>query len=118
MSATHAPFLNRVREIERKHQRMARGGSRIVVGRDGLLVKAPGPSRRIGLQLPLKLIAFTLLSLIAFKALVYRGIGEAQYLERLAQLDGGTPVDKVGGFLMQLDPATLWLVQQINQFVM
>lgn len=41
-------------------------------------------------------------------------LGEATYNQRVAILENGTPVEMVGAVVMKADPATLWVVEQIE----
>ncbi len=114
MSFSTTDFDQRLRRIAKDHDRLSTGRSRHKIGKDGLIV-----SRRKWLSMPrfpLKSLLLLAAGFIVFKAVVVHRLGTAAYEERLANLNTENTVDQVGGFLMQLDPATLWVAQQIASF--
>ena len=44
-------------------------------------------------------------------------LGEATYNQRVSILENGTPVEMVGAFVMKADPATLWIVEQVESLL-
>lgn len=103
-------FSKRLRRIDRRHQKMARGYV-TVVNSDGLVVARP---RRTQLRFPWKMLAVAALALFVFKGFVYANLGQASYSERVTLLQAGTPAEQFGAWVMQADPLTLWIAQQID----
>lgn len=54
---------------------------------------------------------------LALKGTIHYKVGEATYNARVDSLLGGQSFDKLGGWLMQADPATLWVSGFINEMV-
>lgn len=110
MATVQLPFENRVRKIERKHSRMSRG---VVyrVSSDGLIVSRP---RRYSPRFPLKGLLMMAAAVFVFKAFVYSSLGGITYSENVAELANGTLFEQAGAWIMQADPATMWLVDQAN----
>jgi hypothetical protein len=59
------------------------------------------------------LFVVIVMSLFLKGAILYK-IGEATYETRVAELMSGSDFDKVGGWLMQADPATIWVSEKIR----
>lgn len=57
---------------------------------------------------------FVIVMSLVLKGAIHYRIGEATYNERVADLMQGGSVDKIGGWLMQADPATLWISSAIR----
>lgn len=113
MADAFSQFDNRLKRIERSHNEL-RGGYTAVVGRDGLItIKAKRAKRNF----PVKGAVLLVLGFICFKALMLAHLGPDAYVERVAELDAGTIVEQVGGFVMQADPATQWIATQIGPFM-
>lgn len=55
------------------------------------------------------------LCVIALKAVIHYNIGDETYRDRVVELQSGEGFDRLGGYLMAVDPVTLWLSQQISQ---
>ena len=113
MADSFAQFDNRLKRIERSHRDFGRGYT-AVVGRDGLITIKARPSRR---SLPVKGAALLLIGFFCFKALMLAHLGPDAYVERVAELETGTIVEQVGGWMMQADPATHWIATQIGPFM-
>lgn len=79
------------------------------VGHDGLIVAKP---RRRRLRVPLAGIALVAIGVIAFKGIVHSQLGPATYDARIAALAEGGQVERVGAWVMQADPLTLWVSAQ------
>jgi hypothetical protein len=54
---------------------------------------------------------------IAIKAMILHSIGAEVYAARVETLSSGEGFDRVGGFMMQADPATLWLADKIGDWL-
>ena len=102
-------FGNRLRRIDRNHQMIA-DGYIATVGQDGLIIAKP---HKRSSRLPLRGLFLTLLVLLAFKGFVYAQIGAQAYADRVALLESGTIVERIGAYAMYADPATIWIAEQI-----
>jgi hypothetical protein len=60
-------------------------------------------SRRFSFLRPLILVA---LCGFGLKAMIYHVVGTSHYIERVAELDAGQGFDRLGGWLMQVDPVS------------
>jgi hypothetical protein len=69
-------------------------------------------SRRRSFLMP---ILFLVLCCVLLKGVIYHSVGAESYAERVAALQAGTGVEPVGGWLMQPDPATLFVASQIEK---
>ncbi len=110
MSEVQVPFHKRLRAITRRHDRM-RNGVYHKLTRDGLIVAHP---RRRAPHFPLKSLLLLLGAGFLFKAVLLVNLGSAIFDERVAELRAGTIVEQGGAWLMQADPATIWLATQLN----
>lgn len=87
---------------------------------NGFAFEAPGVLGRSAYPRPrrsrlrhLRPVLWLILSVIAIKAVILHHVGAELYNERVAGLMAGDGFDRVGGFLMQADPATVWLAGRI-----
>lgn len=108
----HKRFDKRVDRIVRERQRMDAAGSTPSLGKDGLIKMR---ARRVGFRLPIWLLPAILLAAFGSKVFLYNYLGPADYTARLSALDPNDPVDKAGLFLMQEDPATLWVTERLTK---
>ena len=106
-------FDSRLKKLRRSHARLAQG-YQASVGRDGLIVFRP---RRKRAGLPLRGILLTVLAFFGFKALVLLHLGEVSYVERADALAAGGMPEQVGGWLMQIDPVTRLIAEQVAPFI-
>lgn len=111
--AKQIQFGHRLRRIDRHHRKLARGYV-TSVNHDGLIVARP---RRQTSLFPLRGLFLCLLTLLAFKGFIYAQLGPTSYGERVALLQEGTIVEKMGGYAMTADPVTLWIAGQIDPFI-
>ena len=100
MSDATNTFSNRLKAVERKHAKLARGYS-CKVGRDGLIVFKP-KRRKIGF--PWRSLALIVVGFLAFKGLVIAQIGEASYEQLISEMSQGPLQEQIGAFVMQPDP--------------
>ena len=105
MSQSVMTFDERLRRLTRKHRKMANG---VVhrVGSDGLIRSYP---RRRAPRFPLQGLAILIGAAFLFKAFLYATLGAAVYNDRVNLLWGGSIVEQGGAWVMQADPATVWL---------
>ncbi len=104
-------FDQRLRRLTRKHRRMADAGIVHRMGPDGLVL--PYPRRRMP-AFPLRGVAILLAAAFLFKAFLFASLGPITYEERVARLQAGSVVEQGGAWVMQADPATVWIAGQIN----
>ena len=98
----NVPFDKRLKEINRRHEKMANGVVRRV-NADGLIVARPRAYRP---RFPLKGLAVVLAIGFLFKGFLFAYLGEEGYGERLAKLQSGASMEQAGAWVMQPDPAT------------
>lgn len=103
MVETKLHFNNRLRLLGRKHTKMANGYT-TQMRNDGLIVVKPRRAARRGF--PIKGLVLLALGFISFKALVLASVGPDGYAERVASLDNGTVIERGGAWVMQVDPLT------------
>ncbi|WP_298907775.1 hypothetical protein [uncultured Aliiroseovarius sp.] len=103
-------FEKRVRQIDRRHNKLARGYVHLVE-RDGLLVPEEASFKRR--SFPLRAIMFVLIGFILFKGIIVSQVGISSYSERLESLAEGGAVEQAGAWLMQIDPFTLAVAELI-----
>ncbi|MDG2453221.1 hypothetical protein [Thalassobium sp. R2A62] len=111
MSTAHLPFQKRLKVIGRKHDRMARNGVVHSVNHDGLIIAR---ARRTKPRFPFKGLALLVLATILFKSLMLFQAGSIAYNERLDLLRGGNVAEAAGAWIMQIDPVTQWVTDQIR----
>lgn len=103
-------FDTRLKRIGRKHRQLA-GGYVARVGDDGLIVPRP---RRRRVRVPFAGIALAALGIIALKGVFYAQLGPESYDARVASLAAGSQVERMGAWVMQADPLTLWVSEQVG----
>lgn len=103
MDAQLQDFYARIARVEAAHAR-------------GLGFEAKGTLGRSHYHRPerrrftiLKPLLVTLLCVTTLKAAILREIGTETYTARVAELTAGAGVDRIGGYLMTADAATVWL---------
>lgn len=106
-------FGSRVKRISQTHRKLS-DGYVTTVNHDGLIVAVP---RRRRLRVPFAGIALVLIGIVAFKGIVHFELGAAGYDARVAQLAAGSTVERVGAWIMQADPLTLWVSEQARNLV-
>lgn len=107
----NVPFDKRLKRINRRHDRMAKGAVRVVQP-DGLIVTRPRMYRP---RFPLKSIVALLLMGFLFKGFMLANLGADAYDARLANLAQGTMMERAGAWAMQLDPVTVAIAGQISR---
>jgi len=110
MGMNHLQFEQRVSNIGRKNRALARGYS-TRVRPDGLIVARP---RRRQVGLSLKSVILFVLAIFAFKGFLIADIGVKTYDERVDRLKTGTIVEQAGAWVMQIDPLSAGIAQQIG----
>ena len=106
-------FGQRLQRIDRNHQKLARGYV-MSMNHDGLMIAQP---RKKASSMPLRALFLCLLTLLVFKGFLYAELGAAGYADRVALLEGGNAVEKIGSYAMKADPVTLWIAGLMEPFV-
>ena len=101
----NVPFDKRLKEINRRHDKMSNGVVRSV-NSDGLIVARPRAYRP---RFPLKGLLVVLAIGFLFKGFLFAYLGEEGYGERVAVLQSGTAIEQAGAWVMQIDPVTRFL---------
>ncbi|RYG91030.1 hypothetical protein EU803_12490 [Loktanella sp. IMCC34160] len=84
------------------------------MGPDGLVV---AKARRRTPSFPLRGLMILAGAAMLFKAFLYVNLGGITYSERVAELQQGSILEQAGAWIMQADPATLWMAEQIKSFL-
>ncbi|MEC3859686.1 hypothetical protein VK792_00195 [Mesobacterium sp. TK19101] len=103
-------FDKRARAVETTHKKLAQGYV-TKLGRDGVMRHKP--KVRLSFISP-RAIVYLALVFTAFKGFLLSNLGEATYTAHLADLGQGGFVDRAGGFLMGVDPATAWIANALT----
>ncbi|WP_245834206.1 hypothetical protein [Yoonia maricola] len=74
------------------------------INSDGLIVAKPRLYRP---RFPLKGLLAVLFLGFLFKGFLFAYLGEAEYVERVAALEGGSVLEQAGAWIMQPDPVTV-----------
>lgn len=110
MSDARNGFGTRLKNVERKHAKMARGYD-CKVGRDGLIVFKP---KRRRARFPWKGFALMVAGVLCFKGLVIAHTGDDAYDQRVAELRLGTMPERLGAAVMQTDPVSAMIASRIR----
>ncbi|MFZ5965300.1 hypothetical protein ACOXXX_20340 [Thalassococcus sp. BH17M4-6] len=98
-------FEERHRAVTKRHRQLARGYV-TKLGRNGVIEHRP---RRQTPKLSLPMVLMLGSGFLAFKSFLFVSLGAEAYGVRVDTLANGTVVERVGGWLMQADPATQWI---------
>lgn len=110
MAQINADFDRRLRRLGKKHRAMARGYT-ASMRPDGLIVMQP---RRARSRISPRALFIFMMCFFAFKGLLIASIGIAGYEDRVQSLRTGTPVEQVGAWVMQTEPLSMWIAEQIG----
>ncbi|MGI9370709.1 MAG: hypothetical protein ACR2O2_17920 [Ruegeria sp.] len=111
MTGKQLEFDQRVSRLNKKHDKLNRG-YRATVRSDGLVVMKP---LRVRSAIPLKVLVMIVCGFFAFKAFLLSVLGSSGYELRVNSLNEGTPVEQAGAWVMQTDPLSELLAQQMNK---
>ncbi len=100
-------FYGRIARLEKAR---AKGFAFEAAGTLGRSYYCQKPRKRRSIFLPLVFVA---LSVFGLKGTIYHFVGESSYQDRVASLQAGEGFDRLGGWLMQADPVTLMVSDQI-----
>ena len=104
-------FYGRVARIERAHSKGYGFEAKGTLGRSHYL--RPTRQRR-----PLlRVLTFSFVCIFGLKGTMHYNIGPESYDARVARLQTGQEFDKLGAWLMQADPVTLWVADLIDKGV-
>ncbi|SEP74813.1 hypothetical protein [Thalassovita taeanensis] len=106
-------FDQRLRRIDRSRARLKHGYVTIV-DRDGLIVTRP---RRVRRGVPLRGLFLLALGFLGFKALLMAHLGFGIYDDRVRGLQDGPAVEQLGAVVMQSDPVSAYIAQQIRPYL-
>lgn len=106
-------FEKRKKTVRRKHTRMARGYV-TKMNREGLMVQRP--DNKVG-GFAKRLLFLAIIGFVGFKTLLLAGLGEADYIERVATLENGSVYEQAGAFLMQIDPVTKVIADLVSPYI-
>ena len=109
-----ASFDRRLRQLDRKHSRIASRGHAARMGRDGLVSMVP---RRRTPRFPLGAVLSVLAVAFAFKAVLLASMGTASYEAKRAELAAGGIVEQVGAWVLQADPLSLALARPLAPYL-
>lgn len=101
-------FYDRVARFEKAH---AKGFGHEAEGTLGRSSHARPKRRRRSVVLPL---IFTLFCAVGLKGAILYSVGAADYTSRVERLNAGEGFDRLGGWLMQVDPVTQFVADRIT----
>lgn len=100
-------FYGRIARLEKAR---AKGFAFEAAGTLGRSYYYQKPRKRRSIILPLIFVA---ISVFGLKGTIHHFVGQASYQERVASLQAGEGFDRLGGWLMQADPVTVLISDQI-----
>ena len=110
MSRDSDTFSARVSRILRHRQKLEAGFA-LKLDENNLIVPRP---RYVRLRFPWRGLAMAALVALALKAWIMVALDPQGYDARLARLEAGHPVERIGAFVMQPDPASDALAQAMR----
>lgn len=110
MDRTIRDFEKRQRAVQRKHRKLADGYT-TRLNRNGVIEHQP--IRRIPF-LTMKGLLLVAAGFLGFKGILLANLGLEDYAIRIGHLAQGTAVEKVGAWLMGIDPATAWIASGLQ----
>lgn len=110
MADTFHEFDRRYRSITKKHRRLA-GGYVTKLNANGVIEHQP---LRKGRAFSLRAFGFVIATFFILKAYLLAGLGLQSYTGTVVDLAKGNPLEKIGAWMMQIDPLTLWLAQSFK----
>lgn len=103
-------FQSRLKHINRKHTAMSEGFS-AKMRPDGLLVIQP---RRVQSRISARTVVIFAGAFLLFKGFLMAALGFSSYDERVRTLAEGSALERAGAFIMQADPASVYIAQKIG----
>lgn len=105
-------FYGRLYRIKKTHRR---GGGFEAAGTLGRAYFVTPPGRRSFLLPLLRPLLILVVCLTLLKAVILSSIGGAAYLDRMASLQNGDRISRVGAVVMRIDPVTQYLADKVAQ---
>ena len=112
MDNTLQSFESRQRAVRRKHTRMAQGYV-TKLGEDGVFLQVA--DKKSGIYC-LRILVMFLVGFLLFKGFVLYWLGAEIYQGHVDVLSAGTTVEKVGAFVMQIDPISAQIAALLMPF--
>lgn len=109
MSKDRDQFQSRLKQINRKHGALAAGYSARMQP-DGLLVMKP---RRVQSRFNGRTLVYLAVIFLLFKGFLIAALGGATYDARVQRLTVGNSVEQLGALVMQRDPLSAWIADQV-----
>ena len=113
MTKPNVPFDQRIKQIERKRSRLAKGSVKRMTS-DGLIVERP---RLLAPRLPWRSLVILALVALLLKAGFVATEGTAAYQARVTALSQGGPVNQAGAWVLQVDPVTRFVADAITFYL-
>ena len=104
-------FYSRVAKYEKSH---AQGFGHESPGTLSRSVTYGRPKAR--LRLRIMPLVFVAVAVIGLKATIFHFVGATDYQARLERLSAGEGFDRLGGWLMQVDPVTAFVAGKISDY--
>ncbi len=114
MGISQLQFGDRLNRLNKRRRKMARNGVVHSVNHDGLII---AKAKRRAPRFPIKGLVLVFISVIAYKGFLHAYLGGAVYEQRLSQLTEGNGFERFGGWVMQLDPATIWVSGKMQAII-
>ncbi len=108
---SYKTFDTRLKGIAKRKTRLE-SGYKSKVTKDGLIVFRP--HRRTSGRISARGIFYLIFGFFLFKGMIMAHIGGTIYAQRVAALQEGTVVERVGGFVMQPDFVTQAIATQLR----
>ncbi len=106
-------FQERVGRINRSSA--ARLPSNVHIQSDGLIVQRRG--RRFRPGIPWRSVVLAVFCCLMLKGFMIWNQGAVSYRDRLAVLDGGSMGQQIAARLLSMDPASVWISEQMTAFL-
>lgn len=113
MSDAFQDFDNRLKRINKTRVKLSRGYESFV-GADGLIIVKPKRPRG---QFPFRGVFLLIVGFIGFKAMILATLGQPVFEDRVATLRAGTFVEQMGAVIMQTDPLTVMIAEQLRGYL-
>lgn len=111
MSESAYTFRERMRRVNRRHEKIYINGARTKIGKDGLITTVP---RRRMPTFPLRGLAIIFCAALLYKGVILAWIGPTVYDLRVGELAEGTAVERAGAWVLQADPVTAGIASAIK----
>ncbi|SPF77877.1 hypothetical protein [Pseudoprimorskyibacter insulae] len=110
MSEAMRSFDRRAKNVQSTHRKLA-GGYTEKINKNGIVELKPRKTISLG---PLRYIVLFALAFIGLKGLILSQIGFEAYDGHLAFFELGSTGERMGAWLMQIDPATAWIANLLQ----